>query len=290
MLFSFAGSGHNKYVGYLLEMLASFELESSPELKEAFMRNVLINPSGERGRYIEGDLHLEHINLVLEDMIQRKNSEWDGKHIRDVIAPNATHFLAIKESFREGVGLAKRRTTHTSPHNKPEVRILLALYASEDLHKFMSGRCYGDPKADVDTFALGMKALEDGKLQKWIEESIRTREGTEAELPATAAQVAEGSNDSHGNIAERADGDSESESESDDEDGEDFEEPPFGGKELTAEVQTRGHVSMVDSRVTVDVDDETDWLQFIEEGERELAEMEAAFAAEELADDDEAET
>ncbi|KAK7687036.1 hypothetical protein QCA50_009536 [Cerrena zonata] len=177
MCISFAGSSHSKYTFYTLETICNLELESSPELKSAYLRNMLVNPSGEQ--WMEGDLHLEHLNLELENSIAHKNGEWDDEHIRTVVAPNISHFTTLKNTFREGLGLAKRRTKHTAPHSRPEIKILLRTYRDEELHLFRTGRCYGDVDHDVDTFAKGYKALYEGKMSKFIVESTARLGGQE---------------------------------------------------------------------------------------------------------------
>ncbi|THG93874.1 hypothetical protein EW026_g7477 [Hermanssonia centrifuga] len=167
MMFCFAGSSHTKYTAYTLETICNLELESSPELKDAILRNMLINPSGEPGRYVEGDLHIEHLNLELEEMIAHKDSAWDGTHIRDVVAPNISRFVTLKNTFREGVGLGKRRGKHPTPHSKPEVKILLQTYKEEDLHKFRKGRTYGSNEdgTSINTFGLGHKQIQETPQQ-----------------------------------------------------------------------------------------------------------------------------
>ncbi|KAM5546217.1 hypothetical protein V8D89_000344 [Ganoderma adspersum] len=75
MTFNFAGSTHSKYTTYLLEMICILELESSPALREVFLRNWLVNPSGEPGRTMEGDLYQEHLNRELEEAIGRGDIE-----------------------------------------------------------------------------------------------------------------------------------------------------------------------------------------------------------------------
>lgn len=177
---AFAGSSHTKYAGYSLEMIVNLELESSPALKETFLKNWLVNPSGEPGRWIEGDLHLEHINLILETMIEHKDAEWDSQHIRTVVAPNVSHFVTLKNTYREGLGLAKRRGAHTSPHCRPEVRALLDAFKKEDVHRFRPGRHYGPqsdapPLQNLNLFARGLASLREGKLEKWKTESRMRR-------------------------------------------------------------------------------------------------------------------
>lgn len=61
MILTFAGSTHGKYTKYLLEMLCDLELESSPELREAFLANWIINPSGKHGQFVAGDKFQEQL-------------------------------------------------------------------------------------------------------------------------------------------------------------------------------------------------------------------------------------
>ncbi|KAH9934138.1 uncharacterized protein B0H18DRAFT_841114, partial [Fomitopsis serialis] len=142
MLFNFAGSGHTKYTSYILEMVVSLDFESDEELRTLFLRNWLVNPSGESGRHQEGDLMQEHLNLALEDAVQRSGSEWDGKLIRDVIARNVHYFVDLKNGWGQSIGLAKRKGYHPEPHSKPEVSTLLRVYKETHLHQFMAGRSY----------------------------------------------------------------------------------------------------------------------------------------------------
>lgn len=160
-------------------MIVNLELESSPALKETFLKNWLVNPSGEPGRWVEGDLHLEHINLILETMIEHKDAEWDAPHIRTVVAPNVSHFVTLKNTYREGLGLAKRRGTHTSPHSRPEVKALVEAFKTEDVHRFRVGRHYGPipniPPQNLNLFAKGLAALREGRLDKWKADSRARR-------------------------------------------------------------------------------------------------------------------
>ncbi|KAI0353618.1 hypothetical protein OH77DRAFT_1406859 [Trametes cingulata] len=175
MIFKFAGSGHTKYCTYLLEMLCIVELESSPALRDAFLKNWLVNPSGETGHAQEGDLLEEHLNLVLEEAIARKGAnEWDGTYIREVISPNVYHFLELRTSWGTGVGLAKRRGKHPEPHSRPEIRTLLEVYKETELHLFRAMRSYTS-RPTVNLLASGALNLEKKKLRKFVYETSHAR-------------------------------------------------------------------------------------------------------------------
>ena len=107
MILTFAGSTHNKYTNYLLEMLCDLELESSDELREAFLVNWLINPSGQEGRFVAGDKFQEQLQDEMYEHIGRKDRGFDENYLRKVIAPNAYRFVLVKKAVGEGLGLAK---------------------------------------------------------------------------------------------------------------------------------------------------------------------------------------
>ncbi|KAJ3005457.1 hypothetical protein NUW54_g4331 [Trametes sanguinea] len=175
MMFKFEGSSHSKYGTYLLEQICSLELESSEALRTTFLKNWLVNPSGEPGKTLEGDLFEEHVNLILEESITRKDAEWDNTFLREVISPNACHFIELKNLWGVGVGLAKRRGYHPEPHSRPEIRKLLETYREEELHLFRKGRSYDDSPPALNTFQDGVKQLDNKKLKRFISESCRAR-------------------------------------------------------------------------------------------------------------------
>ncbi|KAI1781902.1 hypothetical protein LXA43DRAFT_1105136 [Ganoderma leucocontextum] len=174
MMYNFAGSTHSKYTTYLLEMICILELESSPSLRDAFLRNWLVNPSGQPGRAMEGDLYQEHLNRELEEAISRGGSEWDSRFIQKVVAPNVQHFIELKNEWGTGVGLAERRGRHSVPHSRPEIRTLLATYKAEHLHSFRRGRIY-TAQVSPNTFRDGVVNLEKSKLAKFVSDTMRTR-------------------------------------------------------------------------------------------------------------------
>ncbi|EIM85426.1 uncharacterized protein STEHIDRAFT_158063 [Stereum hirsutum FP-91666 SS1] len=94
----FWGTSHHKYATYLLEMIIKLELKYPPRLKQWFLENLLINPSGEPGHVQEGDLKLEHINKPLEKSIHHKNERWDGPFLQEVESPNVLALEDIKKA------------------------------------------------------------------------------------------------------------------------------------------------------------------------------------------------
>ncbi|KAI0744072.1 hypothetical protein C8Q80DRAFT_1107396 [Daedaleopsis nitida] len=241
MMFCFEGSGHHsKYTGYVLEMICNLELESSPALRDVFLRNWLVNPSGEANGHQEGDLMQEHYNRILEEFIERRSMEWDDPFLREVVAPNVHHLTALKNAWGTGQGLAERRGKHPEPHSRPEVRILLGEYNRSELHSFRRGRTFPQSSHTKDMFSVGVGNLQDGKLSRWIFNSLRAQEG--------------GSNSLHAE-----------DDEPDDEEPEDGDsEYPEGTSRWLA---TRGQRHLIDGELVFEIETETLGTQWEEIGE-----------------------
>ncbi|KAJ7732867.1 hypothetical protein B0H16DRAFT_1205987, partial [Mycena metata] len=140
MLINFAGSGHSRYFGYLLEMAAdldlNLELESSPALKNATLASMVCNPSGRPGGTQACDFFQERMNRELEPIIQRKDTDYGADHIRNMWSRNLKDIYDLKVEMRASAGLAKRSGRHKHPHSRPEVRTLLRHFKDVELHLF----------------------------------------------------------------------------------------------------------------------------------------------------------
>jgi len=175
MLFTFAGSGHSNYVSYILEQITWLELESTPEFREFFLKNWLVNPSGRPDGWVEGDIMQEHFNLKIEQGIGHGGQDFGDPFIRDTISRTVHHATRITADMRKGMGLKPRSQKHPKPHTRPEIRNLLAAYKEVDLHLFREGRCYSDGPRDVNDYDRGIKNLGEKKLKAWIQETTRAR-------------------------------------------------------------------------------------------------------------------
>lgn len=173
MLFTFAGSDHSKYTHYLLEFICVLEFESSSALREAILRSLLINLSGEPGRFAPADLIQEYFNRLLQAIAERKGVEYNAHFIRNVVSRNLHHLARLRDDLKSGVGLAERSGRHTGTHKTPEIRILLDHYKKQELHTRRPGRTYVSASQNLQPsdFRKGLANLRSGKLSKWIAET-----------------------------------------------------------------------------------------------------------------------
>jgi hypothetical protein len=179
-IFTFAGSSHPNYKDYLIEFYCLLKYESSKELKDAVLDNMLVNLTGELSSYIEADLLQEHYNKWLEAMVTMRNGNFDDSFYRETISPNVNHFLRIKEIIQEGFNLAQRSKTHTSPHLQDEFKLLLAMYKELELHSFRSGRSLGH--IAKNRLNSGYTALDEGGMDTFLRTSLATADITKEVL------------------------------------------------------------------------------------------------------------
>jgi len=178
--------------------------EASDDLHNGIFNNWLVNISGELGKWIEADLLQEHYNRWLEDMVKKRGGDFDNNFYRHTLSPNVDHFLRIKEEIENAFSLQSRGKTHTSPHLRDELRVLIALYKEENLHLFYTGRTLGH--AATNQFNGGYRRLDSGKLDDFIFKStayadviadIQAHKRTDSEagtVPDSELEVAETDN------------------------------------------------------------------------------------------------
>lgn len=111
----FAGSSHQNYMTYLLEVYCLLRYDASQDLRDSILNNWLVNVTGELGKWIGGDLLQEHYNRWLEDMAKKRGGDFDDNFYRNTLSPNVEHFLRIKEVIENAFDLTNRGKTHTSP-------------------------------------------------------------------------------------------------------------------------------------------------------------------------------
>jgi hypothetical protein len=113
---------------YLLEVYCFLRYEASKHLRDGILNNWLVNITGKLGKWIEGDLLQEHYNRWLKDQVQKRGGDFDDKFYRSTLSPNVNHFLRIKEEIENAFDLSSRAKTHTSPHLRDELRLLLIMF------------------------------------------------------------------------------------------------------------------------------------------------------------------
>ncbi|KAF8166678.1 hypothetical protein BJ912DRAFT_1092378 [Pholiota molesta] len=179
MAFTFAGSSHAKYMGYVLEMIATLEIESSEDLRRGLLQMTLVNLTGRAGHWSAGDFVQEYFNRLLEAVVERKGVEYGDKFIRKTWSRNLHHVARLKLSWFDGVGLQERSAKHSEVGRLAELNILLDVYRKTQLHSFQSRRTF-DTQLFIDDYQKGAANLANGKLDKWIHKTTHARDLTQS--------------------------------------------------------------------------------------------------------------
>ncbi|KAJ7017190.1 hypothetical protein C8F04DRAFT_979773 [Mycena alexandri] len=168
-IFTFAGTANQNYVGYMLDLYSLLQFESSPDLRDGLLDNLLFNLEGGAGDFVEGDITQEWFNRWLEEIAGRRGGDFDEQFYRKTVSPNVLHFLKMKKDMESAFALKRRGKAHTSPHLRDETQVLLRMYKEEELHRFRSGRSMGH--AAVNCFDRGYERLDGGKMKDYVERS-----------------------------------------------------------------------------------------------------------------------
>ena len=166
-------------------MICDLEYESSPELKEASLLSLVVNPTGKEGGFVAGDIYQEGLNRGIEPIVQKKDANFGAYHIRHLWSRNIKDIQDLWSTFRTGVGLSKRSGHHKDPHKKPEFKTLLHEYKKAELHVRWPGRAINGKRTDgenvakgrdVDNMQKGIQALANGGLKngsgRWHEHEV----------------------------------------------------------------------------------------------------------------------
>ncbi|KAI0260320.1 hypothetical protein BC834DRAFT_832002 [Gloeopeniophorella convolvens] len=179
-LFSFAGSGHNRYSQYLVEMFCNLELEYPEPMRRALFENWLVNRTGKPGHFLEIDLMQEHFNHWLAQLAQHKGKEYDHPWYREILSLQVDSILHITREMEQNARLEARRKAHTSPHLNFELIEIMKSCKKFQLHVRCDGRDFGFHAKDH--FSAGIDVLGDGKLGEFVKKGVREHTNMTEEL------------------------------------------------------------------------------------------------------------
>ncbi|KAH9924246.1 hypothetical protein B0H21DRAFT_712469 [Amylocystis lapponica] len=143
------------------------------ELRHAILNSLLVNLSGRPGHFMAGDLMQEHFNRLLQVIAKCKGTKYGAHFVHDVVSHNLHHMAHLQNDLKEGVGLSQRSGHHHDPYACTEVAILSQEYQEQELHSRRPGQEFALEKTATDDYCGGLAHLCAGKLQHWINDTIR---------------------------------------------------------------------------------------------------------------------
>ncbi|TCD63702.1 hypothetical protein EIP91_005107 [Steccherinum ochraceum] len=183
--FSFWGAGCSNYGNELLELACRFIKEFPPEMRDAFLDNYLVNPSGLAGHWIAYDLLQEHFNFWIKLLFNSKGMTFDSTFLKECVSQNLGGFGDLRNRFRSWLGLAKRTSHHTMPKKVADINRLGDHYRRDSILTFHRGR--SQPYTVCNEFAIGIDKLENEQLQIFLD---RTSPSSATTIPTSSQQDA----------------------------------------------------------------------------------------------------
>ncbi len=137
----------------------------SPRLQKQILWSRVVNSKGGTGKNIPVDLHLEHLNRLLKDIIIGLGANISESSI--VSASRSLNALVeLGMSFDEQVGIHQESTHHTKrSSDKDRAVVLKQLTVHSKVFDYVPGRKHLGFKKVVPNVA---RSVEAGALFKWI--------------------------------------------------------------------------------------------------------------------------
>lgn len=158
----FKGFGHTKYAFTLLKMF--FHIKFRPEDAFRIIWGRFINNKGIIGRNISRDLHLEHLNNFLKELLRSLRSNLNEKNA-DRIAKCVRNINIIISNLEDSLDISCKPHSRKVNDSYEDVKKLSLEYMKSDVFNENAGRQYDSfPRFNEDILSkLNIK-----KLFKWI--------------------------------------------------------------------------------------------------------------------------
>lgn len=130
----FKAAGHTKYALEALRLQIQINATLSPNLAHQVTWNRFVNIRGGLGKNIPCDLHNEHVNKLLKQIITNMGSNLTEKSLQRA-ARSVTALDAITESFDAHSGVPHRTTAHST---KPDIEDVKKVMATVKKHQLLT--------------------------------------------------------------------------------------------------------------------------------------------------------
>lgn len=126
----FKCTGHTKYAYSVIKLL--FRIQMVPQEAFKIIWGRFVNTKGFKGRNISNDLHLEHMNNFLKDLLKslhhnlsHSNAERISKALRNT--------KVIVDNFETSVGIDRSHSSRNSPNMESDVKKLAEEYVKAEV-------------------------------------------------------------------------------------------------------------------------------------------------------------
>ena len=158
----FKATGHSKYAYSVTKLLYRIRLQPKHAFKMIWCR--FINTRGTSGRNISLDLHMEHINKFLRELLKGLRSNMNEENA-DRVAKTVKHMMAIVENVENNHDINVNKSKHLQPNTFEDVKKLALAYHAAHTFNVVNGRQYESFKDFQENI---LEIINKDKFKTWI--------------------------------------------------------------------------------------------------------------------------
>jgi hypothetical protein len=169
----YQGSGQTRYAAETIHWMACIKKLWSPQMKQFWMENAMVNPSGKKEGWMSCDYLGEFIVGQVKKAMHQNSNAPNEKFVFDDVSPLTLHFLNLRRQMMQECDVPYSTSHSTKVETHFDVEQIASYVLKEGFIKFVPGRM-GGAKASADLYANGLEQLASYvSIGKYIQKAMK---------------------------------------------------------------------------------------------------------------------
>lgn len=139
-------------------------------MKDIFLDNYLVNPSGKPGGFHARDLLQEHLNFKLKAVFNNKAHAFDSSFLKEAVSLNIVELNELQKGWSSQLGLTDIRPGRSHVDLAADINHLGRAYLVNSIQTYDPSR--EQSSLSHDAFAAGGEKLKCGSLLSFIDQHL----------------------------------------------------------------------------------------------------------------------
>jgi hypothetical protein len=139
-------------------------------MREAVIKNFLVNLSGKPGGFHPHDLAQEHINRILKAIFNNKSHAFNSDFLKEAVSLNIVQLKDLQKGWAMQMGLAEVQPGCSKGDIQADIDFLGQAFLADSHHTYDPERTQSF--LSVDAFAAGREKLMCGALQTFVDQHM----------------------------------------------------------------------------------------------------------------------
>lgn len=171
------GTANIIYPRELVHLMGCLTKIWTPEMQDIWMRNCLVNPSGEKGKWMPDDLFGEYVVREIKMKVNPSSNIRSEKHLCEIIGSQVMSLFACKKSMARECKSQDYGTRSTPLSTSFDVLYLTRTLLNEGVGRFTPNRVHDENGVEYcsvpDLLSDGARKLADGSPLFMYKERVR---------------------------------------------------------------------------------------------------------------------